>query len=267
MVPAYLHIKAPQFVTKADGTQGLNSSDFKDYWVFESGIFKGSYGIPSEFPLQKTGKTIVRIGAGIKHSGQDQERIIYPLVKNFIDTIDFKPNQTDTISPVFTYQDNTVFKLMEDFDKNGLSLEFNPSFKIAGDTLIKYNGEDAFIKGNNSGKIILANDSSILELYTPVLNTMPKFTPTYVELDYRNDLPFTLGMYATEIDGSVKQIPLIVLTPKTKWNKLYLDLETEIAYHPLGTQFRFFLRFSNNLNEPIQNPKMLIDNFKLIYLD
>ncbi len=267
MVPAYLHIKAPQFTTKADGTQGLNSSDFKDYWVFESGIFKGSYAIPSEFPLQKTGKAVIRIGAGIKKSGQEEQRLIYPIVKNFIDTIDFKPNQTDTISPEFSYQDNAVFKLMEDFDQNGFSLEFNPAFKIPGDTLIKYNGEDAFLKGNYSGKIVLANDSSIMELYTPVLNRLPKFTPTYLELDYRNDLPFTLGMYATEIDGSVKQIPLIVLTPKTKWNKLYLDLETEIAYYPLGTQFRFFLRFSNNFVAPVQNPKVLIDNFKLIYLD
>lgn len=267
MVPGYLHLKAPIFTTKADGTQGINSSDFKDYWVFESGIFKGSYAIPSEFPIQKEGKTVVRIGAGIKHSGQDEQRMIYPLVKNYIDTVYFKPNQTDTLSPKFTYQDNAVFKLLEDFDKNGLALEFNPSFKVEGDTLIKYNGDDAFVKGNNSGKIILKHDSSILELYSPVLNNIPKFSPTYLELDYKNDLPFTVGMYATEIDGNVKQVPLIVLTPKDYWNKLYLDLESEIAYHPAGTQFRVFLRFSNNLTAPIQNPKMLIDNLKLIYLD
>jgi len=267
MVPGYLHIKSPQFNTKADGTQGYNSYDFKDYWVFESGIFKGSYAIPSEFPIQKEGKTVIRIGAGIKHSGQNEERMIYPLVKNFIDTVDFKPNQTDTIWPVFSYQDNAVFKLVEDFDKNGLSLEFNPVFKKDGDTLIKYNGDDAFVKGNNSGKIVLKQDSSILELYSPVLNNMPKFSPTYLEIDYKNDLPFTIGIYATEIDGSVKQIPLIVLTPKSQWNKLYLDLETEIAYHPIGTQFRIFLRFSNNLTSPVQNPSVLFDNLKLIYLD
>jgi hypothetical protein len=267
IVPSYLFAKPYTFTTNEDRSEGAATADVKDYWIFENEKILGSFGIPSDIPIQKSGKTPIRISAGIRRSGQEEERMIYPLYNSYITNVDLRVNQTDTIIPNFTYLDNCVFKFIEDFDKNGVQFEYNPSFKLAGDTIIREKGNKTWDKDSYSGKVVLKQDGSILEIYSEVFKSLPKFTPMFFEIDYKNNVPFTIGIYVTEIDGSVEQVPLIVLKEKDSWNKLYFDLESEISSRAAGTEFRIFLRFSNILSAPISNPEVYIDNLKLIHLD
>ena len=267
MVPSYLFAKPYTFTTKDDRSEGAASSDIKDYWIFENEYIRGSFGIPSDIPIQKNGKTPIRVSAGIRRSGQEEERMIYPLYTSYTTEVDLKPNQTDTIIPSFTYLENCVFKFMEDFDKNGVEYEYNPAFKQVGDTIIKEKSAASWSPDSYSGKVVLTHDNSILEIYSEVFKTLPKYSPMFFELDYKNNVPFTVGIYVTESDGTVDQVPLIVLKEKDTWNKLYFDLESEISSRPADTQYRIFLRFSNIIAAPIANPEVYIDNLKLIYLD
>ncbi len=252
IVPSYLYAKPYTFTVKDDKSEGAASSDIKDYWIFENEIIRGSFGIPSDIPIQKSGKTPI---------------MIYPLFNSYTTNVDLKVNQTDTIIPNFTYLENCVFKFMEDFDKNGVQFEYNPAFKQIGDTIIKEKSSASWSQNSYSGKVVLNHDNSLLEIYSEVFKTLPKFTPMFFEIDYKNNVPFTIGIYATETDGTVNQVPLIVLKEKDTWNKLYFDLESEISSRPAGTEYRIFLRFSNILAAPIANPEVYIDNLKLIYLD
>jgi hypothetical protein len=267
IVPSYLYAKPYTFTVKDDKSEGAASSDIKDYWIFENEIIRGSFGIPSDIPIQKSGKTPIRVSAGIRRSGQEEERMIYPLFNSYTTDVSLKVNQTDTIIPNFTYLENCVFKFMEDFDKNGVQFEYNPAFKQIGDTIIKEKSPSTWSQNSYSGKVVLNHDNSLLEIYSEVFKTLPKFTPMFFEIDYKNNVPFTIGVYATETDGTVNQVPLIVLKEKDTWNKLYFDLESEISSRPAGTEYRIFLRFSNILAAPIANPEVYIDNLKLIYLD
>jgi hypothetical protein len=48
------------------------------------------------------------------------------------------------------------------------------------------------------------------------------------------------------------------------WNKLYLDIESEINQREAGAQYRIFLSFSK---AGVANPEAWIDNLKVVYLD
>lgn len=267
LVPGYVHIKAPEFTVKSDGSQGAASEDFQDYWVFENGLLRGNYATPCEIPIQRNGKTPMTISVGIKRSGQEEERMIYPLVTSFKTEIDLKPNITDTIRPSFQYLPNTVFPFMENFDRNGVAFEYNPTYKKNGDTIIREKSPAAWDPNSFSGKVVLSEEGSILEIYSQVFKDLPRFTPVYFEMDYKNNVKFTIGVYITRSDGSVDQVPLFLAYESDGWKKLYLDLENEISPNPTGTFYRLFIRFSNNPEAPVTNPQIYIDNLKLVHLD
>jgi hypothetical protein len=72
-------------------------------------------------------------------------------------------------------------------------------------------------------------------------------------------------MYATSNNGTeVSKFPVYVANPKSGWNKLYLDLESEINQRGAGVQYRIFLSFSKGT---VANPEAWIDNLKVVYLD
>lgn len=267
LVPGYIHVKEPVFTVKSDASQGAASQDFQDFWIFENGLLRGNYATPCEIPIQRNGKTPITISVGIKRSGQEEERVIYPLVTSYKTDIELKPNTTDTIRPEFQYLNNTVFPFLENFDRNGVAFEYNPSFKQNGDTIIREKSTAAWDPNSYSGKVILKEDGSILEIYSQVFKDLPRFTPIYFEMDYKNNVKFTIGLYVTKSDGSVDQVPMFLAYESDSWKKLYLDLENEISPNPSGTMYRLFIRFSNNLNAPISDPQIYIDNLKLVHLD
>jgi hypothetical protein len=101
-------------------------------------------------------------------------------------------------------------------------------------------------------------------MYSKVFNNWPRFTPFYLELDYKCNIPIVIGMYATSSSGDVTKTPLYVLNPKEDWNKLYLDIESDINRAGAGMQYRIFISFAKGSE---QNPMVWIDNLKVIYLD
>lgn len=266
-IPSYLYIKPTQLQVNADLSQGAAGLDTTDVWVFANGKLIGAFATPALIPVLKTGDVVITTNHGIKQNGQDEERMIYPMLKEFTVTVNLKAERIDTIQPIVTYLNNATFPLIEDFDRAGLNFEYNPQFKRDGDTLEKITGSQAWLPNQFSGRVTLKNDSTILEIYSRVFNNFRKYTTTFLELDYRNNIPFVVGMYVTEPDGNVRQVPLFYFNEKAKWNKLYLNLENEIGAFMGNSAIRLFFRFSKNYNPQVINPEIWLDNIKLIYLD
>jgi len=267
-VPAYLYINGFKFTTKPDNSQGAASISETDVWLFQDGITKGVFGLPALIPIQTSGKTNLTFSPGIKRSGQDFERLIYRMYTSPTETRDLIAGKIDTFTPQITYVDNAKFALIEDFDGNGFAFEYNPTYKSNGDTILRVSGPGAWDETKNSGKVIIPD--TIVEIYSKVFKTLPRFTPLYFELDYKNNLPFMVGLYATEYDGSgnatVTQFPVVVINAKNKWSKFYIDLEQEITGKKYGTEFRLFLRFDRSPDFSL-DPQIFIDNLKLLYLE
>lgn len=265
-VPSYLYLGPTTLITKSDNSQGYPSQLIQDYYVFANGETRGLMATGSTIPLQHTGKTRIKIGAGIKYNGMAEQKAIYPMFDYYEQEIDLKAERVDTIKPVFHYVDNTVFPLIEDYDANGFELEYAAGKKNNGDTLVRDNSSDAWFPGKYSGKVTLnSTEGDYMELQSRVFNNWPRFTPFYIELDYKGNIPIVLGMWATSpSSGDATKFPLYVLNPKEGWNKLYLNIESEINYREPNTQYRIFIGFSKN---GVANPVAWIDNLKVVYLD
>ncbi len=266
IIPSYIYLYPSLLVTKADNSQGDASARIEDYYVFQNGDIRGLFGVNARIPIQANGKNKIRVSPGIKYNGMAEQRIIYPMLNYYEYEFDLVQNKVDTIKPQFTFVENAVFPLIEDYDGSGLALEYNMATKQIGDTLLKDNSVKALNPGKFSGRVELKSSisNSYLELYSKVFNNWPRFTPFYLELDYKGNIPIVIGMYATSQTGDVTKTPLYVLNPKENWNKLYLDMESDINRAGAGMQYRIFVSFSKG---SVSNPEAWIDNLKVIYLD
>ncbi|MDP1727518.1 MAG: hypothetical protein Q8M15_12095 [Bacteroidota bacterium] len=269
MIPSYLYIKPAVFTTKADLSQGQASATINDIWVFENEVVRGNFALKTTIPIQREGQTTIRISPGIKHSGNSEQRVIYPMYTTFVKPVNLVPNQVDTLEPSFTYVENTVFPLKEDFESSGFAFEYNPQYKQTGDSIISDNGLDAWLPGKTSGKVVLNSgiDKTVLEIYSQVFKNLPRASPIYLEIDYKCNVPFVFGLYATDLTGNTSKIPVYVINEKSNWNKIYFNLDFEIASRPAGTSFRFFFQFRNSLENPVPSPNIWLDNIKIVYLD
>lgn len=267
MVPSYVYLKAPNLTTKSDNSQGTASALVEDLYVFANGESRGVMAVGSTIPLQLTGKNTIKIGAGVKLNGMAEMKVIYPMFNYYEQQMDLSAERTDTVKTNFTYVENTVFPLIEDYETNGFTMQYNPQFKLNGDTLVRDNSAEAWKPGTYSGKVMLNSGGSntILELYSNVYNNWPRFTPCFLEMDYKGNIPIMVGLYATDNQGVTKQYPIYVAYPKSGWNKLYFNLANEINKNVANTQYRIFLRFTNESN--VSNPEAWIDNLKVLYLD
>lgn len=266
-VPAYIYIKPVDLQVAADLSQGQASIDTEDVWVFVNGKILGTFAPKSLIPVVNTGNVNISANAGIRLNGLFDSRLINPTLTDFRVNLNLKPEQIDTLTPVVTYLPNTKFSFIEDFDKSGLAFEYNPQFKTNGDTLFKQGGSGSWNEISGlSGKVTLANDSSILEFYSNIFNDFPQYTPAMLELDYKNSVPFYAGIYLTKPNGEVSQIPLFFFNENSQWNRTYLSVTEYMNNVPAGTQLRVFFRFSK-LYGSDPNPTIWLDNIKLLYLD
>jgi len=265
-LPSYVHVAKPVFKTPSDNSQGFPSAAINDLWVFDNEIVRGLHVIGANVPIQKVGNTKIRLTAAVKSDGNLEKRVIYPMYTSFSKEVDLVQLETDTVEASFTYLGNTIFPFIEDFDGNGSRFEYNPALKQVGDTIIKDKGVGAFSPGNFAGRIELKSTDAkgILEVYSQVYTNWPRFTPFYFEMDYKGNIPITVGLYATNASGETKQFPMFITNPIAQWNKLYLNLEPEINSRGTGMQYRLFMRFSKG---SVANPEAWIDNLKIVYLD
>ncbi len=265
-LPSYVYVAKPKFVTKSDNSQGYPSAAINDLWVFDNEIARGLHATGSKVPIQRTGKTKIRVTAAIKSDGNSEQRIIYPMYTSFSKEFELTELGTDTVEGTFSYLENAIIPFVEDFDGNGSRFEYNPALKQVGDTILKDKGIGALNPGNFAGKVVLnsVDPKGFLEVYSQVYTNWPIYTPFYFEMDYKGNIPIVVGLYATNSSGETKQFPMFITNPIENWNKLYLNLEPEINDRGAGIQYRLFLRFSKG---SVANPEAWIDNLKIVYLD
>lgn len=265
-VPGYVCVPSFTYETNADNSQGANSQAFNDMWISEGGIILGAVGMPALLPVQKSGPTEIRVDAGISNTGQDNSRLAYPFVASYIQVINLKPGVIDTIRPVFQYLPGAGFKFIEDYDRITRAFEFNPSFYVAGDTVIPVADGNAWRpnSGNFSGKIEMPSTQTFTQLITKELYALDGAgAPSFVEIDYKSNLPLDIGYYFFEPNSSASPNQSIIYAyPTEKWKKLYIDLTDEVSARKVGTKYYIYIGVDNS--EHI-TPEVYIDNVKLVY--
>jgi len=248
-IPAYLKIDA---ITLDENN---TSTNITDAWVYVNDQLQGAYELPATFPVLKNDIQTLRIKAGIKSNGIASSRIAYPFYTSFIDTVIFIQNQTITINPVVSYLDSIDFWL-EDFEGAGVDLE---ATVISDTTLLEFTDS----LGNQYGGGVL-NDSLItFEIATDELLNLPQAgSPVFLELDYKCNTEFLVGMYVN-FPQSVLQKDLLWVNAKDDWNKIYINLTSTISEAVGAESFKVFIGLKRDFY--LEKNELYFDNLKVVY--
>lgn len=260
-VPGYVYIPSYRFETKTDGSQGDSTNKFTDAWVYSNGNIEGSFAFPVLIPIQRNGPTEIAIEPGIVRTGQNDNRVPYVLAQREYFTVDLKPGERDTIIPVFKYNPQNVFLMIEDFDNSsGIRIRKNKS--LPEDTIMRFGGEEARTPGKLSGKVVLSDSTDYFELVTIDNFSMRPGDRVYLEMDYNSDMMLQIGFYATPIGQQTTIIPMLITNATSGWNKVYIDLSEEIGVLPAGTLCQPFIGVRKEVGAPA--PRIWLDNIKII---
>lgn len=261
--PSYIHIPAIDLVTNP-AQEGTNSHNIRDVWVFIDGNVQGVYPLPTTFPVLREGTVTLRMNAGIAVNGISATRSIYPFYRQIDTTITLVKGRTDTLRPVVSYNSQITFGYMEDFESQGFSLRTtgrsDTSF-LPRQTLAP--GE-AF-EGVGAMGFAVDNRASAFWCETIQAFSFPGGggRAVFLELNYRNNIPFDVGLQIIEADGQFIDQPLVTLAASgSTWRKQYINF-TPFIQGRSGVTYRVI--FNARHTGGAEPGRVFVDNLKLLW--
>ena len=261
---AYLEVNALSVSTTAD--QGTSSSKLNTLWVEQNGQQLGAFIPPCRIPLLAGNGQEIRLIPGISINGSYNQRNQYEMLNAKSFNWDLEAFSTRTLGnsgSTFSYNPTYTLRVIEDFDGVGL----NFSRAVQSDTTIIIVGDEEgafqFIgeSPNKSGKVVML-PASRAEFRTPEAFELPQQgANVWLEVNYKTDVPLTFGVIANETLQSI-QAPVVTLFANEDWNKVYLNLVTEVSGYPGAGDFNLFFGAINNTED---TANIFIDNIKLLY--
>tara|TARA_B100001758_G_scaffold81904_1_gene69619 strand:+ start:21032 stop:21844 length:813 start_codon:yes stop_codon:yes gene_type:complete len=226
-----------------------------DAWIYIDDNLQGVYELPAHFPILTSGTHKLRVKAGIKKNGIASSRIAYPFYSSYIiDEYNFDSRSNIQVKPAveLLYSNDSIF--IEDFDGSGLSLETDSStFYI--DNLSPIDG--------NYGIINLVDSVFLSEITTTKLENLPQQgAHVFLELDYKSDIDFLIGVYVNFTVGVAKK-ELQLIYSKEEWNKIYIDLTQTISEGLGAESFKIFI--GANKGSTLETKKIYLDNLKIVF--
>ncbi len=244
-------------------TQGSNSNNFTEAWVYVDGQLVGVYDTPALFPVLESGARTITVQPGIKRDGLASTRVPHPHFKNWEIPGDIPVNDTLSIRPVFQLED-AVKVWYEDFESEGYQF-----INVDGaDTSLEriVNTPDVF-EGEGSGRAFLDGEFNRFIIQTTENFQFDFGTPVFLEFDYKIDGLLTTTLIGHTNDGDLP-IDLVFVPSKTNenneavYNKIYINLSTAIGQ--LQAASSYDIQISGSSLEAT-NQNFYLDNVKILY--
>lgn len=263
-IPAYLHIDTVLFSTDYP-SEGSNTHKITDVWVYVNDQLIGAFELPATFPVLASGIHKLEIRPGIKLNGIAATRVPYPFFKPYlISDFNFIEDSVLTIHPITSYYSNITFAWMEDFEGSNISLEKTTQSDTNLVKTFPSNNPEAFLSdySSYSGLIHLEGNYNKFQIATFMAYELPgKGTPVFLEMDYKCDRAFGVGMFAT-INSTILSLPILVVNASEEWNKIYINLSPNVTEYSTSLNFKIY--FESDKGDDNQ-ARFLFDNIKLIY--
>ena len=252
-IPSYLKIDN---ITLDEGN---TTSNITDAWVYINGQLQGVYELPAKFPVLEQGNTDIKVYAGIKNNGIAAERAVYPFYNPYTINTELSINSTIVINPEISIKEN----ISGQFD------DFDPSYSFNADTCFQVLSGGPYGK---FGSLSLSDSDSILiaeinyqDFPLSFDNVPQQGSPTYMELDYKNNTSFLVGMYINFPNSPTLEKGLLWINPKEDWNKIYIDL-TQTVSEAIGAEtFSIFVKMQRDTN--LDENKLYFDNIRIIHYE
>jgi hypothetical protein len=262
-IPTYIYIdtigiKINKYI------EGAATHKITDLWVYSDGKAVGVFNIKQLIPILATDYSHpkIQIFAGIRTNGSKSEVETYYLLDDILIEKELISGEIDTLSAMFQYEEETKFVFNEDFENGNIfakDLDNDKKTKIINST-------SDIVSGKYCGRIDLNEENSIIDVTSlQEYYDLPidKGNKVYLELDYKNNVEFYIGLIGKEVNGSSHKVDIIYLNKKEKWNKIYINLTTTILNSSLNSYKIYFRAKHNTENE---TSTIQLDNIKLLYL-
>lgn len=256
-MPSYVRIDSFAFQGNTALT-GSNSHRINSVFVFLNNQSIGIYDLPVTFPiiLDKPGKLMLT--PGINYNGMRSYQVQYPFYLSDSLTIspDLGTNSTRIIVPTARYYPTVKFAYRQDFENYASA----PFVNAGSDTSIGVSDNPDPLEGKYGSIIISSSKDSSVNITRDAF-PLPANSEVYLEMDYKTNIPLTIGMQ-TIVGNEVKRAYLLGLNPRTTWGKVYIDLRT-FASTFQGDSYNLILRAvrTSDVNEG----RVQIDNLKIVH--
>lgn len=261
-IPTFIKIDSFNVLSVAPATHGSVSENISDAWVYVNSENIGNFQLPATVPVileEGTDSADISIYAGIKVDGFSFNRRRYIFFEPYKTRLAYLQGQTQNWTPEVTYRTTNNYELLEDFE-SGNAFEASANT----DTSITRTTDPAYLfEGTNSGLVYLdathksSNSVTTQSFILPSGNVKQSF----MELDYKNDVPFTIEVQLSFPNSPTLIFELLSLNSRTDWNKVYINL-TDLANGYPGRSINFIIRTSLPVS---QNTGFVsIDNLKII---
>ena len=251
-IPSYIKINEYSLYTTA--SQGSNSENISDIWVYADDQLIGTFELPATIPILLEGETTLKIFSGIKDNGISEIRIRYPFYDLYEETVILKKDSTINISPNFTNKPSATLEI-DDFE--------SPFWNL--DTTIHSQIDFQILEENNHkyASAILDNDNVIFEVSTKDFEDLPQQgSPIYMEIDYQSNSLLLIGAYIN-YPFSIINKDLLWITPKENWNKIYINLTQTVSEAINNESIKFYMKL---VREDTSTTSWVnFDNIKIIY--
>lgn len=253
-LPAYIKIDKITLSSEPNAL-GLN-----DAWVYVDGNLQGVYELPAEFPVLEKGNHEIKILAGIKVNGIAATRTWYPFYNQFVSQQNLTEMSTTELNPVVAYNDDIYFMWEENFENLSIALDTAPG---SSTNIINY--RDDIFAGNASGAILLNPGDTYFECITS--NNFPDLKglsgrPVFLEMNYKNDLEFFVGMYIIN-DNTLDSRSILRVNKSENWNKIYIDLSNPLNDYQNALSFYFYFLTYKDVNDTVSS-SILFDNLRIV---
>jgi hypothetical protein len=256
-VPSYITIE--KFELETDPSQGTASHQITDVWVYINGVKAGTYELPVTFPVLFEGVSNIEILPGIKLNGISATRAIYSFYEKYDISMILYPDSIQEIFPKTRYYEGITFRFIEDFETVGMVFDVT----ARSDTGIVKGAEPEHVFEGNYGEITLENTKTLFEVKSIESYALPKNGAfNYLELNYKNTIPFVIGLYSNELQF-ITMHPIVIINPSNSWKKIYVNLTPVITRQLNAIDFNIFI--ASELPAGTTSGKIWIDNLKLIH--
>lgn len=260
-IPSYIQVDTI-YVQTDPNTQGSSIHSITDCWLYVNNKLIGTFEVPFKVPVLESGLQSIQIEPGIKVSGSDSYRKIYPMMFGYYFDTTLNEAQVLKVNPIFTYRPAT-FDLIEDFEDIGIEFEISQQ----SDTNI-YLIDGANALEGKSMYFALDNERRNFECRSSSLFEIPKNGEAYIEISFKTTDYFEFGLFSVEYSGTQTievRKNVYVFNPSDKWKRVYIDLNYFIN-NAKGNQFRLYFTCTRPNNPQNSKTEVYLDNIKLLYL-
>ncbi len=259
-IPAFLQVDAIDFVDSTSvNPQKVGIQEFSDAWVYVDNKLQGVYPLPMRAPILQDGVHKIEVVPGILLNGVAATRDRYIFLQGDKQTVNLKADSVTKLSVKTEYESFANFMFVEGFETPTLFFDTTVRSSAAIERIASTD-----LKGQYIGEVLMDSTSATFDMETKVDYTLGNQNPNpiFLELNYKTTVPINIGFYFKQ-NGSVSKSSKIILNATSEWNKVYIDVTSDIKSR--GKTVPFTIYVSAVKPDNIESAILYFDEIKLVY--